>query len=83
MTKKINAEDLQLRVWQLDGELETIRDRIRQYGLEEIFETKSEAEDNDELADKTVAALDALRTCLLQFRTRLSQLEKEAEADLS
>ena len=54
MTKKINVEDLQRRVWQLDGELETIRDRIRQYGLEEIFETKSEAEDNDELVDKIV-----------------------------
>jgi predicted component of type VI protein secretion system len=83
MTKKINVEDLQLRVWQLDGELETIRDRIRQYGLEEFFETKSEAEDNDELADKIVAVLDALRTCLLQFKTRLSQLQKEAEAGLS
>ncbi|MGB8312571.1 MAG: hypothetical protein WCE81_12035 [Halobacteriota archaeon] len=83
MTKKISVEDRQLRVWQLDGELETIRDRIRQYGLEEIFETKSEAEDNDEPVDKIVVALDALRTCLLQFRTRLSQLQKEAEAGLS
>jgi hypothetical protein len=70
-------------VWQLVGELETMRDRIRQYGLEEIFETKSEAEDNGELADKIAAVLDALRTCSLQFRTRLSRLEKEAEADLS
>jgi len=83
MTEKINVEGIQLRVWQLDGGLETIRDRIRQYGLEEIFGTKSKAEDNDELADKIVAALDALRTCLLQFRTRLSQLEKKTEADLS
>jgi len=83
VTEKINVDGLQLRVWQLDGGLKTIRDRIRQYGLEEIFETKSEAEDNDELVDKIVAALDALRTCLLQFRTRLSQLQKEAEAGLS
>jgi len=37
---------------QLDGELETTRDRIRQYGLEEIFETKSKAENNGDLADK-------------------------------
>ena len=35
--------------------------------LWKFFETKSKAEDNDELADKTVAALNALRTCLLQF----------------
>ena len=83
MTEKISVEGLQLRVWQLDGELETIRDRIRQCGLEEIFETKSEAEDNDEPVDKIVVVLDALRTCLLQFRTRLSQLQKEAEAGLS
>ena len=56
MTEKTNVEGLQLRVSQLDGELETIRDRICQYGLEEIFETKSEAEDNDELVDKTYRA---------------------------
>ena len=37
MAKKINVEDLQLRVWQLDGELETIRDRIRQYGLRKFL----------------------------------------------
>jgi hypothetical protein len=44
---------------------------------------KSKAEDDDELADKIVATLDALRACLLQFRTRLSQLEKETGAGLS
>jgi hypothetical protein len=37
MTEKINVEGIQLRVRQLDGGLETIRDRIHQYGLVEIF----------------------------------------------
>ena len=82
MTEKINVEPLQLRVWQLDG-AGNHTGRIRQYGLEEIFEMKSKAEDDDELADKIVATLDALRACLLQFRTRLSQLEKETGAGLS
>jgi len=35
--------------------------------LWKFFETKSRAEDNDELADKIVAVLDALRTYLFQF----------------
>jgi hypothetical protein len=82
MTEKINMEELQIRVRQLDGELETIRDRIRQYGLKEIFETMPEVEDKDELADKYVATLDALRICLLRFMTRLSQLQKETQTEL-
>lgn len=82
MTEKVNVEGLQLRILQLDGELETIHDRIRQYGLEEMFETKLEAEDSDQLAEKVVATVDALRSCLLQFTTRLSKLQKEAEMEL-
>jgi len=81
MAEKINVEGLQLRILQLEGELETIHERIRQYGLEEIFETKLEAEDSDQLAEKVVATVDALRTCLLQFRTRLAKLQKEAESE--
>ena len=81
MTEKINVEELQLRILQLEGELETIHERIRQRGLEEIFETKLEVEDSDRLAGQVVATVDALRTCLLQFRTRLSKLQKEAESE--
>ena len=81
MAEKINVEGLQLRILQLEGELETIHERIRQYGLEEIFETKLEAEDSDQLAEKVVATVDALRTCLLQFRTRLAKPQKEAESE--
>ena len=81
MAEKINVDELQLRVQQLDGEVETIRDRIRQYGLEEIFETMPEVEDKGELTDKYVATLDALRTCLLRFITRLSQLQKETQTE--
>jgi len=33
------------------------------------------------IRDKVVAAVDALRTCLLQFRTRLSKLQEEAESE--
>ncbi|MGB8312836.1 MAG: hypothetical protein WCE81_13420 [Halobacteriota archaeon] len=75
-------DELQLRVRQLYGEVETIRDRIRQYGREEIFETMPEVEDKDELTDKYVATLDALRTCLFRFITRLLQLQKETETEL-
>ena len=81
MTEKINVEKLQLRILQLEGELETIHERIRQKGLKEIFETTLEDEDSDRLAGQLVATVDALRTCLLQFRTKLSKLQKEAESE--
>lgn len=80
MTEKINVEWLQLRILQLEGELETIHEWIRQKGLKEIFETTLEVEDSDRLAGQVVAMVDALGTCLLQFRTKLSKLQKEAES---
>ncbi|HXY87690.1 MAG TPA: hypothetical protein VEG44_04565 [Candidatus Acidoferrales bacterium] len=81
MTEKINVEGLQLRILQLEGELETIHERISQRGLKEIFETTLEVEDSDRLTGQVVATVDAWRTCLLQFRIKLSKLQKEAESE--